>query len=272
MLISLNKAIFYCEILKCKKLLLRKNNSAYIRNIINDKKYGLIIEEINSSIIINNENLLSNYYNPYYDFLGIKPNNRLYVFKNEILRNLPFIQTKENDLYIHIRSGDIFLKSNKGNFYSQPPLCFYKTIINNNKFNKIIIISENKLNPIVDKLIKKYPYIIYKPGNIKLDIAKLIYAFNIVSSISSFLMGIIKLNDNLRNIWEYDIYKIRLKIYHLHHSLYKYRRKYTIFLMNPSKQYMEKMYLWQANRKQINIMLRDKCPKIFRIIKPNYER
>jgi hypothetical protein len=263
----LNKILFYCEILKCKKILLRKNNNIFIKNKIKDNKYNLTIEVLKSSKKINLKNTLSFYFpNAYYNFLEIRPENKFYIFKKEILRNIPFIKTKKNELYIHIRSGDIFFKPHRS--YSQPPFCFYKAIINKNNFNKIYIISQDNLNPNINKLIEEFPNIIFKNNTVELDLAYLAYSYNIVGSISYFLNEIIKLNDNLINYCEYNIYRLKEKIFHFHHLLYNYKRNYTIFLMNPSKNYIENMFIWKASRRQINLMLKDKCPNKFIIIKP----
>ena len=105
--------------------------------------------------------------------------------------------------------------------------------------------------------------------NFEFDIVRLAKGYNIVGSISSFVIEIIKLNDNLKKFWEYDIYQLKEKIYHLHHSIYDYKRNYTIYQMSPSKNYKENMLEWKVSRKQINIMLKDKCPKEFKIIEPN---
>lgn len=266
-LILFNKIIFYCEILKCKKILLKKNNKLFIKNKINDDRNNLTIEIVKSSKEINLSNSLSFILpHSFSKFIILRPENRFYIIKNEILKNIPFVKTKKNDLYIHIRSGDIFIKPHQD--YSQPPYCFYQTIINKFKFNKITIISQNSLNPIINKLISKFPEIIFKQNEIKLDIACLVYSYNIVGSISSFLNGIIRLNDNLIKFWEYDIYSLKEKMLHFHHLLYHYKRNYTIFLMKPSKNYIEHMNIWTASKKQINIMLKDKCPNKFKIIRP----
>ena len=247
MLVSLNKVIFQCEIIKCKKIFIWKNNNFYIRNNIYDEKYNLTIQVIESaSEIINNENLTSLNFNPFYFFLGIKPDNRFSVFKDELIKNLPVVKADPNDLYIHIRSGDIFVTPILFPTMAQPPSCFYKTIINNNKFNKIYIATEDKLNPVINELIKSYKNIILSDNNLELDISRLAHGYNIVGSISSFLIGIIKLNDNLRKFWEYDIYNLMEKVYHLHHSIHNYKRNYTIYQMNPSKNYTEYMYIWKG--------------------------
>ena len=94
-------------------------------------------------------------------------------------------------------------------------------------------------------------------------------AYNIVGSISSFITEIIKLNDNLQNFYEYDIYHIREKIFHIHSSLYGFKKNYVTYLMKPSKNYLKHMFIWKNTRKQRYIMLRDKCSRKFEKINPN---
>ena len=74
--------------------------------------------------------------NPYF----IKQKIRINLLKDEILGNLPKVKAHPNDLYIHIRSGDIFSNSINPS-YSQPPFCFYQEILYQFKFRKICIIS-----------------------------------------------------------------------------------------------------------------------------------
>jgi hypothetical protein len=47
-------------------------------------------------------------------------------------------------------------------------------------------ISENKKNPVIPKLLRKYSFIKYMNNNLKLDISYLINSFNIVAAKSSF--------------------------------------------------------------------------------------
>ena len=287
----LNKLIFYCEIIECKKIILEKDNNLYIHNNIYDKDYDLSIEvsniehdslnnfEFNIFEDMNNYKLSENKdyymltslnYNFYYDTYILKIENRFDVFKNEILKNLPRVIINKNDIYMHIRGGDIFKNKNPDYApdYAQPPLCFYEKIINENNFSNIFIISEDKENPIINRLIKKYKNVIYKSNNIDKDISSLAYAYNIVGSISSFLISIIKINNNLKYFWEYNRYPISLGIPHLHHLLYNFKRKYTIFKMEPSEKYKEKMIIWESNEKQLKLMMNDKCGN-FTIVKPN---
>ena len=262
-----NKAIFYCEIIKCKKIFINPDNNIYIKNTIYDQQFNLSIEIAKKKEAYNNP--LSTYYYPYYDFLFIRPENRFTIFKSEILRNLPKIQTNQNDLYIHIRGGDIFIDPKIGDSYAQPPYCFYDAAINNNRYYNIYLFSIDESNPVLNKLIKRHEEIIYNKLNLSYVIAYLSNAYNIVGSISSFITEIIKLNDNLQNFYEYDIYHIREKIFHIHSSLYGFKKNYVTYLMKPSKNYLKHMFIWKCTRKQRYIMLRDKCSKKFEKINPN---
>ena len=268
-LLIFNKLIYYCEIIKCKNIILDNNNGLYIKNKIFYKEYNMTIKIRNKK---SKDYVLSNLdYYFYFTTYNLKLENRFDVFKNEILNNLPKINTDINELYIHIRSGDIFLNRNPDYApdYAQPPLCFYKKIIKENKFSKIYIISQDRGNPVIDKLINENNNIIYNQNPIEIDIALLSYAYNIVGSISSFLISIIKLNNNLKYFWEYDIYLTSLKVPHLHHSIYNFTRNYTIFQMKPSNLYKNEMIIWQCSDYQLNLMINETCPYNFTVINPN---
>ena len=291
-LVRFNKLIFYAELIGVKKIILNSDNNLYIKNTIHDEKYNLTIEVRNyadiynynyqdyQNMILHMENPMfnqmytcSNYFpNLFFIFFNLKVENRFGVIKNEILNNLPKVKINENDLYIHIRGGDIFkdnaTNSGYASSYAQFPLCFYTKIIDENKFNKIYIISEDKLNPIVNKLLEKYKNVIYNNNTLEQDISYLSHAYNIVGSVSSFIISIIKLNSNLKFYWEYDSYQMMQKIYHLHHSIYDFQRNYTIFRMEPSVVYQQEMYIWARSKIQLDIMINDTCPNKFKIIPP----
>ena len=170
-LIILNKVIFYCEIIGCKKILLNKKIYWFIRKKIIIKKYKISIETANkrdyikSSAIIDKSHIFFGYFHLLY------PQYKSYILKDEILRNLPIIKTNPNNIYIYIRSGDIFKKFHKG--YFQPPLCFYKKILNYFKFKKIFIIAEDSNNPVINKLLVQFPNVIYNKNSLIYDISYL---------------------------------------------------------------------------------------------------
>ena len=103
----------------------------------------------------------------------------------------------------------------------------------------------------------------------EIDLSYIVRGYNIVGSISSFLTESIKLNDNLKFLWEYDRYPLKLKRHHNHYLLNKCKRKYTVFLMEPSEIYKTKMAIWKNSEEQIQIILKDTCPYDFKMIPPN---
>ena len=103
----------------------------------------------------------------------------------------------------------------------------------------------------------------------EIDLSYIVRGYNIVGSISSFLIGSIKLNDNLKFLWEYDRYPLKIKRHHNHHLLNNFKRKYTVYLMEPSEIYKTGMVIWKNSDEQIQIMLNDTCPYDFNTIESN---
>lgn len=264
-LIVLNKILFYCEIISCKTIILDENIFWFTKN-------QTIIEKYNISIKVGKDikcdNISSIYYNsmtPFYSFFYIKPEIRINLIRNEIIRNLNKINADKEDLYIHIRSGDIFFYAHTP--YAQPPFCFYISILNNYKFNNVYLIAQDKNNPIIDKILNKYTNVVYKKNNLKEDISYLINAYNIVASISSFLISIIQLNYNLETLFDYNIYKMSEKILAYHYDLYKFpHNNFINYRMEPSSYYNKTMFIWKNNKKQKKLMIKEKCIKNFSLI------
>ena len=218
-LITINNAIFFCEVVKCHKIILNKTQTSRRWLIINP----IYLENLNITILQdsnidckNSKNFcIDSILDLYYPKVII-PQVRTDYIKSEILKNLPEVHTKQNDLYIHIRGGDIFLP-NPHKKYAQPPLCFYEKIINKKIFKNVFIISKDRANIIVNALIKKYKNIVHRKNKVEYDISLLCHAYNIVVSVSSFVFSAIKLNDNLKSLWEYDIMRLYSKFLFLHH-------------------------------------------------------
>ena len=271
-IISLNNAIFYCEIVGCKKILLRDHkidrkwlltNSIYIKKLDITIMFGSANCHDDNVLCLKNE-----YWNPLYPEI-VKPQIRTQYIKDELLRNLPNVKTDPDDLYIHLRGGDIFVRKPTSRKYAQPPLCFYEKIIDNNKFKNIYIIPGDRRNIILDALINKYKFIIFEQHEYQYDFALIVHAYNFAISVSSFAVSAIKFNNNLKHLWEYDICRLSNKFYFLHHHLFKFNIKYKIHTMKPSDIYAKKMFRWEFSKSQLNLMLEDKCTYDFVITKPN---
>ena len=267
-LVTINNLIFYCEIIGCHRIIFFGQYSLIRRPIY--------IKELNISIIqysrVNCEDdtvlcLPFKNWNPFYTGL-VKPEVRTQYLKEEIMRNIPQVNIDPKALYINIRGGDIFMRALHSH-YSQPPLCFYEKVIDNNKFQNIYIISNDRRNVVLDALMNKYKNIIFNHIDYKTDVAMLVHAFNVVASVSSFFLSSIKFNDNLENLWEYDICRLSEKYRWLHHHLYKFDIKYKIHTMKPSDIYADQMHIWKNSESQLKLMIEDKCPYDFVLTKPN---
>jgi hypothetical protein len=174
---------------------------------------------------------------------------------------LPKVVVGLNDLYIYIRSGDIFFRKNTGSIlgYYQQPLCFYINILKIYKFNEVFIISENKLNPVIQNLLIKYTNIKKTRNSLKLDISYLINSYNIVSAKSTFFSVFIRFNDKLKFLWEYDFYPSKI--------IDNFQIYYTIYKMNTSNNYKRIMIPWANLPNQKEIMIKEQCKNKFDIIK-----
>jgi hypothetical protein len=270
--IAINNAIIYCEFLGCKKIIIEYNNAIFINSSIFYKKYNFTIEP-NQTINFMDKNLVILnwtffYYNNFKYFRNII---KFSIFKKQFLNNLPKIFSHPNDLYIYIRGGDIFKKYKHSIIrYPQPPLCFYMKILDKFKFREVIIISEDKLNPVISQLLLRYSYIKYRKNNLKLDLSYLANSYNIVAGKSSFLITLIKLNEKLKYLWEYDFYQLSERYLHLHYSVYEFPFYYTIYKMNSSKSYIKIMSPWLNLPIQRKTMIKSNCQTNFDIIRGRY--
>ena len=264
----LNKLLYYCEVVECKFIILNEKKFWFINKKINIKYKNITIKKGNYSYYNQSCALLKKPWKIYKrTFYNIKSPIKIHLLKNEIIKNIPKILSNREELYIHIRSGNIF-KSYFHMLYSQPPFCFYEKVLNKFKFKKVILIAKDTYNPIVKKLIKKFPSIKYSKNQLKVDISSLIYAFNIICSISSFLISILQLNSNFEFLWDYNIYKISEKQKHFHFDFNKFpHNNFTIFRMEPSFTYKKMMFHWKHKRSQIKLMKKEKCINDFSIIK-----
>jgi hypothetical protein len=273
----MNNIVFYCEILGCKNIILNSDYHMFewfLKNkiIYKSKNTEIIIkQEPESSINCIDKDVVCSFLGGFlYYPMVVKPKIiHVNVFRNELLRNLPKVEIDPSDLYIHIRSGDIFTNPSVSSVYAQPPLCFYKKILKDFKFRKIYIISQNNANIVIDKLLNEYNNIIFKSNNLEVDISYLMFGYNLVASVSSFFTSIIKFNENVKNMWEYDIYRMSEKFIHLHHDFFKFPIKYNIYIMKASQNYKNEMFAWSKSEKQLYLMLNEKCFYNFELKKPN---
>lgn len=151
--------------------------------------------------------------------------------RNKLLYNSFLIndinKLPENDLVIHIRSGDIFLPKPHP-LYVPPPLTYYIKEIEKYNYNKIHIICEDTINPVVDKLLKLYNNSVHKINTLKEDVRIILGATNIIFSVGTLIPSLMLLSNNIKFI----------------HEQY-----------SPSEEYSEIMCPWKNTQKQRNYIL-----------------
>ena len=208
-LVILNNFINICEKIKCKNIIAPEGLQNIIKNNIFYKDENITIfpnrykDKIKIDIYLSIHKAFQFHYKKNHEM-------RLSIIRDEVIKNIPKYILNPFDLYINIRSGDIF--TNAINIhYSQPPLCFYKKILTENRFNNTFILSNGHENPIVDELLNNYPKIKYLHGSIEEDISIIVNAYNFVMPVSTFPKTLIYLNNNLKHLYIYEIIDYKIK-------------------------------------------------------------
>ena len=270
LLIILTKIISYCKMLDCKKIILDKKNFWFISNKINIKnnKYGFNIRVDNKLNIQDLNIIIDNTLNTIFYFNYNNPQNEINILKKEILKNLPKVYINPKELFIYIKSGDIFINYNSL-YYIQPPLCFYQKILYNYYYNfsNVTIISEDNKNIIINKIIYEFPNITFKIISSKYNIAYLSKAYNIVGGNCNLLYFIIRLNNNLNNIWEFETqYFINNENLNIEKAIqFSNSKKIILYKMVASKNYQKIMLDKENTFNKLYLMLNFGCKNNFTI-------
>ena len=155
----------------------------------------------------NNSEIITDKNNFYYNSKLPFPND---IFKqnieerNKILQKAFLINNinklPENDLVIHIRSGDIFNSKPHPN-YVPPPLSYYTKEIDKYKYEKIHIICEDTINPVTNELRKLYKNAVYEKNTLEKDIRIILGATNIIYSVGTFIPSLMLLSNNNKYLY-----------------------------------------------------------------------
>ena len=105
-------------------------------------------------------------------------------------------------LVIHIRGGDS-LTANCLN-WKHVPYYVYKDVIDNSKYEKILIVSEDKRNPTVNKLLMSYSNSIFHSTSATNDFRILANARHLIDSESSYTSSAIVVNKHLKTLYTSD--------------------------------------------------------------------
>ena len=255
---ALNNIIYYAEILGIQNIYL---NAAYNNWYIKDK---VTTDKISISLLnqtdINCNSIDTFCGHIYFDFffpVVFRPPARAIILKDEIKRNMPKINTDKDDLYIYIRTGDVF--ENKGNSYSPSPYCFYQKILKQFSFKKIYLISMDDKSPVIKRLLTEYPQIIHQIHSVDYDFSTIMNSHNLVNCYSSFAQTGIFFNDVIDNLWEFDFYKMGDRVHHFHHDFDKLNHEFNIYMMKPSENYTDIMFYWRNEDYQRQVLFEENC-------------
>ena len=255
---ALNNIIFYSEILGIKNIYLNAQyNNWYIKDKVVTDKISISLANKTQINCFSEDTFCGHIFFDFFFPVVFKPTARAIILKDEIKRNMPQITTDKDDLYIYIRTGDVFERT--GNSYSPSPYCFYQKILNQFKFKNIYLVSMDDKSPIIGKLLSDYPKIIHKFHGVEYDFSTIMNAHNLVNCISSFAQVGIFFNDFIDNLWEYDFYKIGDRIFHFHHDFSKLNREFNIYKMKPSENYTDIMFNWRNEDYQKKVLFEENC-------------
>lgn len=248
-LLILNNLINICEEIQCKNIIVPMGLQDIIKKPIYYEKYNIKIFPYSDIDKFQLDINLSSYTAFYFRYRKRIHYMRLGLIREEVFRNLPAYNISPSDLYIHIRSGDIFINMINPN-YSQPPLCFYQKIINENNFSNIFLLSNGTENPVINELLKLYPKIKFIKDSIINDITKIVNAYNLVLSRSTFISTLITLNTNVKKIYAYEIC----------YNNFTTNNYTKIYKMKSSEAYKKLMKgRWKNTKEQLNLMLTENC-------------
>ena len=183
--------------LKTNYIIINENINIKNEKITDDKEFYYPISHMDQKLYKMNKEKTKEILKNCFNFITFSFENKL----------------EENDLLIHIRSGDIFKGNGAHPGYVMPPLVFYTDIIDNSNYNEIYLIAEDTLNPCIENLIKLYPKIKFKVQSLDEDIKLILSASNIIMSYGTFIPALLKFSDKIKNLYKASYCKYIEEIY-----------------------------------------------------------
>ena len=242
---QLSNALYYCESLGCKTITV-PNNFWFVPDTFEYKEYKILVRkaETNKTIDLCKAGDKKTFCTKIGLYYGVRPEPRVSVFKDYFLEQIPPVVVDKNALYIHIRGGDIF-KAEKPNWrYSQPPLCYYTEAIRAKNFSHVYVISEDRLNPVVEALEREVNATVIN-GSLESDIAYILGARHYVMSKGTFSRELLLFSEQKDSLysWGYPVYG-QASVYNV-----------------PTLEYKFKFTKWQNSKAQRQAMMEMKCGK-----------
>ena len=124
-----------------------------------------------------------------------------------LVPEVPVKSSGSNVLTIHVRAGDVF-GPRKPAAYGQPPLAYYRLIIDARDWQRVVLVYQDMSNPVVQGLIdfcqsKNLPLTI-QSRNLPEDLTTLLGAENIVAGRGSFIPAIAGLSPHCKTVYYFE--------------------------------------------------------------------
>ena len=151
-------------------------------------------------------------------FFFVDKLNRLYGPFNRaktigLLKKIFFLDIEtepilENELVIHVRSGDVFDDNDVHEKYGQPPLAFYKKVLSIEKPIRLHLVYENRQNPVIEQIVKHASVLcipcLEHASRLEDDIAFLLKARVVAVGRGTFMPGITAISSNIERVYYFE--------------------------------------------------------------------
>jgi len=178
--IHFQHSLLTSNIITLENIIENSNKSQIKDTFFSLKKYNIIDPE---------PYVMKEYFQKY-----IKPIFKIQTENNHV--------TNDKIIHIHFRGGDIF-SSNPHKAYVQPPLSYYKNIIND--YDSIKLVCEDKKNPCINELLKQ-ENVEYISNTLEKDLFILSNVSNLVIGFGTFGFLLYLMNPHLKKLFVPDFF------------------------------------------------------------------
>jgi len=145
--------------------------------------------------------------NFFHSTIAISKEERLEIIEKYIkpYTNFSFRQIPETTCVIHIRSGEIFDAGGTHKNYIQPPFAFYQKIIDEEKYERFLVVTQNdRRNPTIELIEKYSKKVEVQSSTLRDDLSVILSASSIVAGFGTFLSQVLFFNSNIKKIYCLD--------------------------------------------------------------------
>jgi len=171
---------------------------------------------------------------------------------NNLLRQCFTINTnlklQPNDLVIHIRSGHGVFEGSIHSQYIQPPLSYYKNIIETNNFDTIYLVALNSQNPCINALLELYPNIQFKKQSLEDDINLILSASTVITGFGTFVPSLLLFSTVIKTLYTPSYLKKKYPVWNYTHEMGN-------IISIPLDEYEIQQYPWKNTKEQNERML-----------------